>query len=91
MKKSGGKPSRKINQNMNYPLTEKEKKVFKFLRSYTIEKGYSPTMAEIGAKFKVTAQMAFKYLSLLEKKEVIKRIKIKNTKRNEIKFLITNI
>lgn len=53
-------------------LTERQKKVMEFLKSYVREHGYPPTIREIGKHFGFTWPAARGYLAALEKKGLIR-------------------
>ncbi len=53
-------------------LTERQKEIFNFLKSYVKDNGYPPTMREIGEHFGFTWLGARGHLRALEKKGIIK-------------------
>ena len=53
-------------------LTEKQKRIVEFLKSYVEEHGYPPTMREIGEHFGFTWPAAKGHLAAIEKKGVIR-------------------
>ncbi len=60
-------------------LSEKQKEVLKFIKGFIREKGYPPTIREIGSHFGFTWIRARQYLHILEKKGFIKEMR--NTSR----------
>lgn len=60
-------------------LSRRQKEVFEFIKRFISEKGYPPTIREIGSNFGFTWIRARQYLQILEKKGFIKEIK--NTSR----------
>ena len=56
-------------------LTSRQKNIYEFLSTTIREKGYAPSIPEIGQKFKITSTRGvFDHLKALEKKGYIKRI-----------------
>src|SRR6266536_6050479 len=56
-------------------LTSRQKNIYEFLSTTIREKGYAPSISEIGQKFKITSTRGvFDHLKALEKKGYIKRI-----------------
>jgi len=56
-------------------LTPKQKRVYEFLSSTIREKGYAPSIPEIGRRFKITSTRGvFDHLKALERKGYIKRV-----------------
>lgn len=53
-------------------LTDKQKRIVEFLKTYTGEHGYPPTMREIGEHFGFTWPAAKGHLAAIEKKGVIR-------------------
>jgi len=53
-------------------ITERQKVVFEFLRSYVMDHGYPPTMREIGEHFGITWPAARGHLAALEKKGLVR-------------------
>ncbi len=54
-------------------LTEKQKKVLKFIEEYIEQHGFSPSIREIARRFRITPRGAQMHLKALEKKGYIKR------------------
>ena len=56
-------------------LTPKQKRIYDFLSSTIREKGYAPSIPEIGQRFKITSTRGvFDHLKALERKGYIRRI-----------------
>ena len=56
-------------------LTSKQKSIYEFLSNTIREKGYAPSIPEIGQRFKITSTRGvFDHLKALEKKGYIKRV-----------------
>ncbi len=56
-------------------LTVKQRKIFEYLERYALEKGYPPTIREVGEAFQITAKGAYDHLKAIEKKRYIKCIR----------------
>jgi repressor LexA len=54
-------------------LTERQREVLGFIRTFTGRHGVPPTVREIGAKFQVTPRAAFDHLRALERKGALQR------------------
>jgi repressor LexA len=54
-------------------LTERQREVLDFIRSFTTRNGVPPTVREIGDKFHVTPRAAFDHLRALERKGMLQR------------------
>ena len=54
-------------------LTERQREVLSFIESYLSEKGYPPTVREIGTHFRFGPRAAKEHLDLIEKKGYIRR------------------
>jgi len=54
-------------------LTSKQKGIFNFIRSFVKERGYPPSVREIGEHFAIYPRAAFDHLKALEKKGYLKR------------------
>jgi repressor LexA len=54
-------------------LTERQREVLGFIRSFTARHGVPPTVREIGARFHVTPRAAFDHLRALERKGALQR------------------
>ncbi len=54
-------------------LTERQREVLGFIRSFTARNGVPPTVREIGEKFRVTPRAAFDHLRALERKGMLQR------------------
>jgi repressor LexA len=54
-------------------LTFRQKEVFNFIRSFIKERGYPPSVREIGDHFHIYPRAAFDHLKALEKKGYLKR------------------
>jgi repressor LexA len=60
---------------MLVPLTDRQKSIYEFLSVTIREKGYAPSIPEIGQKFKITSTRGvFDHLQALERKGYIKRV-----------------
>src|SRR6266540_6040164 len=60
---------------MLVPLTDRQKQIYEFLSTTIREKGYAPSIPEIGQRFKITSTRGvFDHLQALERKGYIKRI-----------------
>ena len=58
------------------PITKKQKAILDFVQAFQKEKGYSPTLEEIGKKFKLSSVgTVYQYLDALRKKGYIQRNK----------------
>ena len=59
----------------SFPLTDRQKQIYEFLSVTVREKGYAPSIPEIGKRFKITSTRGvFDHLKALEKKGYIKRV-----------------
>lgn len=57
-------------------LTKKQKQIYDFVREYTEEKGYAPSLTEIGEQFGVsTVSTIHKHIANLAEKGLVKRAK----------------
>src|SRR6266849_5150391 len=54
-------------------LTDRQREVLGFIRTFTTRHGVPPTVREIGARFKVTPRAAFDHLRALERKGALQR------------------
>ena len=54
-------------------LTSRQKEIFNFIKSFTKERGYPPSVREIGDHFRIYPRAAFDHLKALEKKGYLKR------------------
>jgi repressor LexA len=54
-------------------LTERQREVLGFIRTFTSRNGVPPTVREIGEKFRVTPRAAFDHLRALERKGMLQR------------------
>jgi repressor LexA len=54
-------------------LTERQRDVLGFIRTFTARHGVPPTVREIGDKFRVTPRAAFDHLRALERKGMLQR------------------
>ncbi len=54
-------------------LTDRQKEILGFIRSFTRRYGLPPTVREIGGRFKFTPRAAFDHLRALERKGTLKR------------------
>jgi repressor LexA len=54
-------------------LTSRQKEVFNFIRSFSKERGYPPSVREIGDHFHIYPRAAYDHLKALEKKGYLKR------------------
>ena len=54
-------------------LTERQREVLAFIRTFTTRHGVPPTVREIGERFKVTPRAAFDHLRALERKGMLQR------------------
>jgi len=54
-------------------LTPKQFEIVKFIQDYRTERGYSPTLAEIGENLGISAVTVFEHIEALEKKGAITR------------------
>ncbi len=54
-------------------LTSRQKEIFDFVRSFIKERGYPPSVREIGAHFKIYPRAVFDHLKALERKGYLKR------------------
>ncbi len=58
---------------MSNEPTEKQKRVYMFIRNFTSDRGYPPTVREIAAGFHIAVSSAFDHLLALERKGRIRR------------------
>jgi len=54
-------------------LTSRQKEVFEFVRSFIKERGYPPSVREIGGHFRIYPRAVFDHLKALEKKGYLRR------------------
>jgi len=54
-------------------LTPRQSEIFNFIRAFIKERGYPPSVREIGEHFKIYPRAAFDHLKALEKKGYLKR------------------
>jgi repressor LexA len=54
-------------------LTSRQKEIFNFVRSFIKERGYPPSVREIGEHFKIYPRAVFDHLKALERKGYLKR------------------
>lgn len=54
-------------------LTSRQKEIFNFIRTFTKERGYPPSVREIGEHFNIYPRAAFDHLKALERKGYLKR------------------
>jgi len=54
-------------------LTDRQREVLSFIRTFTVRHGVPPTVREIGARFRVTPRAAFDHLRALERKGALQR------------------
>jgi repressor LexA len=54
-------------------LTSRQREIFNFIRAHTKERGYPPSVREIGKHFNIYPRAAFDHLKALEKKGYLKR------------------
>jgi repressor LexA len=54
-------------------LTSRQKEIFSFVRTFIKEKGYAPSVREIGEHFKIYPRAVFDHLKALERKGYLKR------------------
>jgi repressor LexA len=54
-------------------LTDRQREVLGFIRTFTARHGVPPTVREIGARFRVTPRAAFDHLRALERKGALQR------------------
>ena len=66
----------RYNFNMS-ALTQKQIEVLKFIISFTKEKGYPPSIREIGTAFQIAPPSVLDHLRALEKKGFIRRLPFK--------------
>ncbi len=60
---------------MLVPLTDRQKQIYEFLSVTVREKGYAPSIPEIGQRFKIASTRGvFDHLQALERKGYIKRV-----------------
>ena len=60
---------------MLIPLTDRQKQIYEFLAVTVREKGYAPSIPEIGQRFKIASTRGvFDHLQALERKGYIKRV-----------------
>ena len=54
-------------------LTSRQREIFDFCRAFIKERGYPPSIREIGEHFKIYPRAVFDHLKALEKKGYLKR------------------
>jgi repressor LexA len=54
-------------------LTSRQREIFNFIRGFTKERGYPPSVREIGEHFDIYPRAAFDHLKALERKGYLKR------------------
>lgn len=54
-------------------LTDRQRQILEFIRSFSVREGTPPTVREIGAQFNVTPRAAFDHLAALERKGALER------------------
>ena len=54
-------------------LTSRQREIFEFIRTFIRERGYPPSVREIGEHFDIYPRAAFDHLRALEKKGYLKR------------------
>ncbi len=54
-------------------LTSRQREIFNFIRTFIKERGYPPSVREIGEHFKIYPRAAFDHLKALEKKGYLRR------------------
>ena len=59
------------------PLTSKQLEILNFVSSYKSEKGFPPSIREIGTFFKIAPPSVLDHLRALEKKGFIRRVPFK--------------
>ncbi len=58
---------------MRPPLTPRQREVLEFIRRFTVQVGYPPTVREIGAHFGFVPRSVFDHLKALERKGYLRR------------------
>lgn len=58
-------------------LTQKQVEILDFIGSFAKEKGYPPSLREIGAHFRIAPPSVLEHLRALEKKGFIRRLPFK--------------
>ena len=54
-------------------LTSRQKEIFNFIRTFIKERGYPPSVREIGEEFNIYPRAVFDHLKALERKGYLKR------------------
>ena len=54
-------------------LTSRQREIFDFVRTFIKERGYPPSVREVGERFNIYPRAAFDHLKALEKKGYLKR------------------
>lgn len=57
-------------------LTDKQQAVLTFITTIIKERGFPPTIREIGDEFGITAKGAYDHLKAIEKKGILRPLKI---------------
>ena len=60
-------------QEVTVELTSRQKEIFDFVRMFIKERGYPPSVREIGEHFKIYPRAVFDHLKALERKGYLKR------------------
>ncbi len=58
---------------MRLPLTARQREILEFIRKFTAQAGYPPTVREIGAHFGFVPRSVFDHLKALERKGYLRR------------------
>lgn len=66
-------PVKKLSKRPSGSLTPKQLRVLTFIRDYSHQKGYAPTMQELANEFDVSKVTVFEHISALQKKGYLKR------------------
>lgn len=65
--------SSEISKGGRMKLTERQREIFSFIQAFISEKGYPPSVREIGEHFRIYPRAAFDHLKALERKGYLKR------------------
>lgn len=59
---------------MRIPMTDRQKEVFDFIKSFIDKNKYPPSIRDIGKEFNITVKGSFDHIRAIEKKGWIKHI-----------------
>jgi repressor LexA len=62
-----------LGEEVKMELTTRQEEIFNFIKTFTKEQGYPPTIREIGQRFTIYPRAVFDHLKALERKGYLKR------------------